>query len=68
MTNEELKEFLGGFNLCGERTLSGKLVPLGMCQNMSIDDWPETISVAGNTYKLEAVDKLNNNLEEAVYC
>lgn len=38
--NEELKPFLAGFDLAGERLKNGKLQAYGFRKEL-LDDWPE---------------------------
>jgi hypothetical protein len=66
MDNEQLKWFLGGFDLCAKRLPNGQLQSL--TGELLIDEWPQEITVAGNTYCLEYVNSPQPGDEEAVYC
>ena len=65
MTEEQLHAFLAGFDLGGKRLPNGKLhAYLG---DITIDDWPEEVTLCGNTYTLEHVIKGNEGYEGAQY-
>ena len=63
--NEELKPFIAGFDLAGQRLPNGKLQCYGD-QNV-IDDWPEEVKLFGHTYTLENVIKGVDGYESGVY-
>lgn len=65
MNDELKKEFLGGFELVGQRQHNGKLVSyLG---DSKLNEWPEEVEMCGNVYTLEGVKKGKNGYESAMY-
>jgi hypothetical protein len=66
MTDPQLKEFLGGFQLVGDRQPDGTLKAHG--GNTVIADWPEEVTILGITFALEDVDKQPGMThEEGIY-
>ena len=64
--NEQLKPFLAGFDLAGQRLPNGKLQSFGFREGL-LDDWPEEVVLFGSTYTLEEVIKGKNGYESGVY-
>ena len=64
--NEQLKPFLAGFNLAGQRLPNGKLQSFGFREGL-LDDWPEEVVLFGSTYTLEEVIKGKDGYESGVY-
>lgn len=65
MNEVEQKHFLAGFDLAGQRQPNGKLKAyLG---DSVLDEWPDTVTLCGNTYTLEDVVKGDEGYESAVY-
>ena len=64
--NEQLKPFLAGFNLAGQRLPNGKLQSFGFREGL-LDDWPEEVVLFGSTYTLEEVIKGKDGYEAGVY-
>jgi hypothetical protein len=66
MTDPQLKEFLGGFQLTGNRQPDGTLKAHG--GETVIADWPEEVTILDITFTLEYVDKhLGRTHEEGTY-
>jgi hypothetical protein len=63
--NEQLKPFIAGFDLAGQRLANGRLQAYG--GKSEIDNWPEEVELFGTTYTLEDVIKGNNGYESGVY-
>lgn len=64
--NEQLKPFLAGFDLAGQRLPNGKLQSYGLKDGL-MDDWPDEVELFGRTYTLEEVIKGKNGYESGVY-
>ena len=64
--NEQLKPFLAGFDLAGQRLPNGKLQSFGFREGL-LDDWPEEVVLFGSTYTLEEVIKGKDGYESGVY-
>ena len=64
--NEQLKPFLAGFDLAGQRLPNGKLQSFGFREGL-LDDWPEEVVLFDSTYTLEEVIKGKDGYESGVY-
>lgn len=65
MNDENKKHFLAGFDLAGRRDADGKLhAYLG---ESTLDEWPQEVTLCGNTYTLEDVTVGAEGYESALY-
>lgn len=60
MNNEKLSKFLAGFDLTAEQHENGMLVSNS---GASISEFPEEITLLGNTFTLEYVEQIGNTEE-----
>ena len=65
--NEELKPFIAGFDLAGQRLPNGKLQCYSYGNQNVINDWPKEVKLFGRTYTLENVIKGVDGYESGVY-
>ena len=63
--DENLKSFVAGFDLAGQRLPSGKLK--SYLSDSVIDGWPAEVELFGNVYTLETVGRGENGYESGVY-
>ena len=63
--DENLKSFVAGFDLAGQRLPNGKLK--SYLSDSVIDDWPAEVELFGNVYTLENVVRGEDGYESGVY-